>query len=190
MRTSLLTTTTTTSLLLLLTTGSATPTGQHKTPSCTSKSSSMREWTVSDFDYHASYTFSTPAHQIAGGFVNFTLSNPVLSYKLSCPATSSQLQDFFYGTMVYKCETAAGSGDDATFTFNRPTGELKINQTWSCPSEGSRFEARGGVTLNLSCRDTKWQNPDWKMGQIYSTHNVDCQRVTVKAPVSEMSGVA
>ncbi|RDA83660.1 hypothetical protein CP532_4655 [Ophiocordyceps camponoti-leonardi (nom. inval.)] len=180
-------------LATLLLTGSAlaAPTDQHKSPSCTSKSSSMREWTVTGFEYHASYTFSTPAHQIAGGSVNFTLSSPVLSYSVSCPASSSQLQDFFYGTQVYKCQApAVAGGDEATFTFSRPSGELKINQTWSCPSEGSRFEARGGVTLNLTCADTKWQNPDWKMGQIYSTHNIDCQPVTVKAPVTEMSGVA
>ncbi|RDA89874.1 hypothetical protein CP533_6653 [Ophiocordyceps camponoti-saundersi (nom. inval.)] len=150
----------------------------------------MSEWTVSDFEYHASYTFSTPAHQIAGGYVNYTLANPVLSYKVSCPASSSQLQDFFYGTQVYMCQSPVGAVDETTFTFSRPSGELKINQTWSCPSEGSRFEARGGVTLNLECQDTKWQNPDWKMGQIYSTHNIDCKPVTVKAPVTEKTGVA
>ncbi|PHH89885.1 hypothetical protein CDD83_5058 [Cordyceps sp. RAO-2017] len=161
-----------------------------KPQTCTSRSTKVRDWKVEDFDYHASYVFSTPAHQNSWGYVNFTLVNPVLHYKTVCQAASSQLQDFFYGQVVYKCTTPNGYGDEATFTFSRPSGELKINQTWYCPNEGSHFEAHGGVHLDLKCNESKWQNDHWKIGQIYSTRNIDCAHVDVQAKVTEMSGVA
>ncbi|KAF4584161.1 SSCRP protein [Ophiocordyceps camponoti-floridani] len=162
-----------------------------KKQSCTSNSSKVREWTVSDFDFHASYIFSTPAHQNSWGYVNFTLINPIFSWKLNCAASSNQLEDFFYGTVPYKCN-APGNIEEASFSFSRPSGELLINQTWSCPYEGSRFEARGGVKLDLKCRETRWDNPSWKSPSdgFASTRTISCDHVTVKAPVKEMSGVA
>lgn len=156
---------------------------------CTSESTKVAAWTVVDFDFHSSYIFSTPAHQNSWGYVNFTLENPAVGYKARCAAASSQLQDFFYGNLDYKCDVPVPA-DEVTFTFARPTNELLINQTWNCAGEGSRFTAKGGVRLNLTCSDRFWQNPDWKQGQIYSTRNVDCQKVTVKAPINEMTGVA
>ncbi|KND89594.1 hypothetical protein TOPH_05600 [Tolypocladium ophioglossoides CBS 100239] len=161
------------------------------TNTCTSKSTKVKEWTVGDFDFHSSYLFTTPAHQNSWGYVNFTLVNPAVDYKVQCTAASNQLQDFYYGNLDYKCDVPVPS-DKATFTFARPANELLINQTWNCAGEGSRFEARGGVRLNLTCSDTFWQNPDWKQGQgqFYSTRFVDCQHVTVQVPVKEMSGVA
>lgn len=93
------------------------------------------EWTVEDFDYHASYVFSTPAHQNSWGYVNFNLSNPAVpDVVASCSAASDQLEDFFYGTFWYDCTfngTTSGPAP-ATFNFNRPTGELDVNQTWIC----------------------------------------------------------
>ncbi|UNI20503.1 hypothetical protein JDV02_006583 [Purpureocillium takamizusanense] len=157
---------------------------------CTSQSTKVTAWTVHDFDFHSSEMFTTPAHQNSWGYVNFTLSNPVVSYRPVCSAQSNQLSDFFYGNFIYNCDVPAGSGDKASFTFSRASSELKLNQTWNCPGEGSRFDARGGVILNLTCTTTNWQNPDWKPGQFYSSRNVDCHKVTVKAPIKEMSGVA
>ncbi|POR36358.1 Uncharacterized protein TPAR_03450 [Tolypocladium paradoxum] len=156
---------------------------------CTSKVSKVKEWTVGDFDFHASYIFSTPAHQNSWGYVNFTLKNEAAGYEAQCSAASSQLQDFFYGNVNYGCDVPV-PGDQATFSLSRPDNGLRINQSWSCAGAGSRFTARGGVRLNLTCSDRSWQNPDWTQGQIYSTRNVDCQHVTVKAPFEEMSGVA
>ncbi|PFH62035.1 hypothetical protein XA68_15358 [Ophiocordyceps unilateralis] len=180
-------------LVAILLTGSSlaapTDTPAPRTHSCTSRSSAVREWTVSNFDFHASYIFTQPAHQNSWGYVNFTLSNSVVPYTAICQGSSNQLNDFFYGNFPYKC-TTPGYVDGVTFTFSRPSGELKINQTWSCPDEGSWFEARGGIKLDLKCKDKKWQNPDWAPGQIYSTRNIDCEHVTVKAPISDMSGVA
>ncbi|EHK49163.1 uncharacterized protein TrAtP1_000236 [Trichoderma atroviride] len=157
---------------------------------CTASSTKVSKWTVDDFDFHASYTFSTPAHQNSWGYVNFTLSNPALGYTPVCSAASDQLSDFFYGNFVYNCEVpASAAADKATFTFARPTNSLAINQTWHCADEGSRFTAQGGVQLNLTCSDTTWQNPNWQPGQIYSQRTVTCGKVTAPATIEEMSAV-
>ncbi|KAL7937330.1 hypothetical protein V8C35DRAFT_292237 [Trichoderma chlorosporum] len=155
---------------------------------CTEKSTNLTAWTVDEFDFHASYTFSTPAHQNSWGYVNFTLTNPAVSYTPVCSAASDQLNDFFYGSPIYEC-TLPVTSDKATFTYSRPTSELLINQTWSCPGEGSRFTAIGGVDLNLTCDDVFWQNPNWTAGQIYSTRTITCGKVTVPALIEEMSAV-
>ncbi|KAL7912645.1 hypothetical protein GGI35DRAFT_258200 [Trichoderma velutinum] len=157
-------------------------------PGCTEKSTNLTAWTVDNFDFHSSYTFTTPAHQNSWGYVNFTLTNPAVDYIPVCSAASNQLSDFFYGTFVYEC-TLPNTSDKATFTFSRPNSQLQINQTWSCADEGSRFTAIGGVTLNLTCDDTTWQNPNWTAGQIYSTRTVTCGKVTVPASIEEMSAV-
>lgn len=157
-------------------------------PGCTDKSTNLTEWTVGSFDFHASYTFTTPAHQNSWGYVNFTLINPAVSYTPICSAASNQLSDFFYGTVIYDC-TVPVTSDKATFTFSTPGSELRINQTWNCAGEGSRFTAIGGVKLNLTCDDTTWQNPNWTTGQIYSSRTITCGKVTVPAPIEEMSAV-
>ncbi|KAF3069336.1 hypothetical protein TsFJ059_007844 [Trichoderma semiorbis] len=157
-------------------------------PGCTDKSTNLTAWTVGDFDFHSSYTFTTPAHQNSWGYVNFTLTNPAVDYIPVCSAASNQLSDFFYGTFVYECTVPSTAGK-ATFTYSRPSGQLQINQTWSCADEGSRFTAIGGVNLNLTCDDTTWQNPNWTVGQIYSTRTVTCGKVTLPAPIEEMSAV-
>lgn len=155
---------------------------------CTKKSTAAYEWTVDDFDFHASYTFSTPAHQNSWGYVNFTLTNSVLDYKPICSASSSQLEDFFYGTMVYDCKVPENA-EEATFTYSRPSGALQINQTWTCEDEGSRFTGSGGTKLDLDCKETEWQNPHWEEGQVYSTRLIDCTPVTVDAPIKTMTAI-
>ncbi|KAF7562141.1 hypothetical protein G7046_g1983 [Stylonectria norvegica] len=157
-------------------------------PSCMAKGAKATHWNVEKFDYHASYIFSTPSHQIASGSVNFTLVNPVNNYKSTCTADSTQLDDFFYGNFEYHCDVPVPS-DSASFTFSRPSGELKINQTWACPEEGGRFEAKGGATLKLDCKEYKWENPHWKDGQLFSQRIVTCKPATVKAEITEISAV-
>ncbi|KAH6610095.1 hypothetical protein Trco_000115 [Trichoderma cornu-damae] len=155
---------------------------------CTASSAKVSQWTVEDFDFHASYTFTTPAHQNSWGYVNFTLANPAVGYSPVCSASSNQLSDFFYGNFVYSCDVPVAA-DKATFTFSRPGSDLRINQTWNCADEGSRFTAQGGVKLNLTCSDTTWQNPAWTPGHIYSLRTVTCGKATVPAPIEEMSAV-
>lgn len=158
--------------------------------SCTSKSIKVAEWTVHDFDFHASYTFTTPAHQNSYGYVNFTLANPALDYRAVCSTQSSQLQDFFYGNMNYNCTKPDGSWDEATFNFSRPTGQLNINQTWYCPDEGSVFYADGGIDLDLECQEKKYENPHWEMGQIYSSDTITCDKVTKNATIESLRAAA
>ena len=162
-----------------------------RTETCVDKSQDVALWDVEKFDFHSSYIFTNPAHQNSWGYVNFTLSNPAVDYKPVCSGRSNQLQDFFYGTQVFDCEMPenAPDGAAATFTFSRPSGELRINQTWPCVDQGARFEAKGGVDLDLNCKDTTWENPDWELGQIYSSRTVTCNLVDAQAPIDEMSGV-
>ncbi|OAQ62156.1 hypothetical protein VFPPC_07178 [Pochonia chlamydosporia 170] len=156
---------------------------------CTQKSTKTKAWAVKDFDYHASYIFTTPAHQNSWGYVNFTLENPSLKYKAQCSAASNQLDVFFYGNFVYNC-TEDVPGDAATFTFSYPAEELKVNQTWACPGEGSRFWAQGGAKFNLKCTDKSWQNPDWKMGQTYSTRFINCNHFDAPVPIESIQAIA
>ncbi|ORY68551.1 uncharacterized protein BCR38DRAFT_335597 [Pseudomassariella vexata] len=163
-------------------------------PGCQAASQKDFAWTVEDFDYHASYTFTTPAHQNSWGYVNFNLSNPALTYKASCSASSNQLSDFFYGTMPYTCTVPDGSTAKTTFDFSRPSGKLNVNQTWVCsdldPKYPATFHGYGAINLTLGCTDTTWQNPNWTMGQIYSDREVKCTPVTLPVKPYEMTAVA
>ena len=159
--------------------------------SCVDQSLGVNLWTVEKFDFHASYIFTTPAHQNSWGYVNFTLANPAVDYKPICAGRSNQLQDFFYGTQIFDCEMPEGApeGAEATFTYSRPSGALRVNQTWPCVDEGARFEAQGGVNLNLTCEDTTWENPNWEIGQIYSSRNIVCNQVDAETPMEQISAV-
>lgn len=94
-------------------------------------SASALQWTIHGFDYHASYIFTTPAHQNSWGYVNFNLTNNLVNYQMSCSAASNQLSDFFYGTLAYACTPSdnAPVGAGANFKFSRPTGQLDIEET-------------------------------------------------------------
>jgi hypothetical protein len=156
---------------------------------CVERSQELTHWDVQKFDFHSSYIFTTPAHQNSHGYVNFTLSNPALDRPTICSASSSQLSEFFYGNQIFTCDDVP-DGQRATFTYSRSTGDLQINQTWTCPDEQARFSAIGGVTLDLNCKDVEWQNPDWQPGQFYSTRTVTCNHVDAQAPIKEISGIA
>ena len=87
--------------------------------------------TVHDFDFHASYIFTTPAHQNSWGYVNFNLTAEGAAYTTACSTTSNQLSDFFYGTVAYACtpEPDAPYGAGANFRFSRPSNKLDIEYT-------------------------------------------------------------
>jgi len=110
-------------------------------PGCTEASFGKFSWTVDNFDYHASYIFTTPAHQNSYGFLNFTLSNPALPSAAICSASSSQLSDFFYGNIWYTCNIpdSGHEGTATAFAFNRASGQLDFNQTWSCSDEDAQY---------------------------------------------------
>jgi hypothetical protein len=109
-------------------------------PGCQDKSFNNFEWSVEDFDYHASYIFTTPAHQNSWGYASFNLTNPALTYKATCSASSNQLSDFFYGTVNYECTVPdPESPTGTTFSFNRPSGQLDLNQTWVCSDQDPQY---------------------------------------------------
>ncbi len=60
------------------------------------------------------------------------MTNFALDYVVSCSASSDQVNDFFYGTVIYNCPVPDRSGGVFSFTYNQPTGELAVNQTWVC----------------------------------------------------------
>lgn len=189
---------------------SSAPQSQHVLPrgdsaaGCTSSSFNGFAWAVEAFDFHASYIFTTPAHQNSWGHVNFTLANPAAGFRASCAGSSNQLQDFFYGTMPYTCTPEQG-GDPAggakdvsntktTFDFSRPSGLLRVNQTWFCADEDPKypitFRGYGAVNLTLACKDETWQNSNWTSGQVYSDREIKCEPADAAIKPFEMTAVA
>lgn len=108
-------------------------------PGCTKSSFGDFAWSLENFDFHASYIFTTPAHQNSWGYVNFNLSNPALPYPAVCTAASSQLSDFFYGTQSYNCTVPEGETGVGTFTFDRALGKLDFEQGWRCDDVDQQY---------------------------------------------------
>ncbi|KAK4141253.1 uncharacterized protein C8A04DRAFT_31231 [Dichotomopilus funicola] len=167
----------------------ASPVATARSPAGCSKASFKGfEWTVQDFDFHASYIFSTPAHQNSWGYAFFDLVNPAEQTITHCEGSSSQLSDFFYGTVSYKCD------DKTSFTFNRPTGELTLSQTWTCddadPKYPTTFTAYGATNFTLTCEEATYQNPDWQIGEIYSSRTITCEKQDKTVKPSQLSAVA
>ncbi|KAF2502308.1 hypothetical protein BU16DRAFT_521056 [Lophium mytilinum] len=162
-----------------------------KREECCNDRSKNPEWTVHGLDYHASYIFTTPAHQNSWGYVNFNLTNTAVDYTVACSGDSDQLSDFFYGNMWYTCQTAEGT-PPAYFRYDRPTGRVDLNQTWVCPDPQypTTYGAYGNATKELTCTDTTWQNPNWTMGQIYSSRTVECNLVDLVVEPSQIWAVA
>lgn len=98
---------------------------------CSDVSTDNFAWAVRAFDFHASYTFTTPAHQNSWGYVSFDLVNPADQSTAHCEAASSQLSDFFYGTVQYKCNDTLRAGS-TRFDFSRPANQLRVEQSWVC----------------------------------------------------------
>lgn len=153
-------------------------------------------WVVQDFQYNASYTFSTPAHQIDSGEVAFTLVNPALAYTAACTASSSQLQDYFYGNIIYTCTNGLPDRSAVTtFSYSATAQYLTFNQSWTCsdttPEYPATYHAYGAVNLTVDRWESTYQNGNWSMGQIYSTDLV--QYKTTSDPTVlpyEMTAVA
>lgn len=168
----------------------AAPTTTANKDSCTSHSTKVTELEIKDFDFHASWTFTNPAHQNSWGYVNFTLTNAAVDYDYQCSTASNWLDDFFYGNINYNCTTHDGKQTNmGTFAYSRPTQILAINQTWVCP-EGSEFWAEAEAKLPLVCHETKYQNPNWTSGQIYSDRTITCDKLTQGVPVTSLRAAA
>ncbi|KAK4150836.1 hypothetical protein C8A00DRAFT_36523 [Chaetomidium leptoderma] len=160
---------------------------------CSDMSFKTFGWEARAFDFHASYIFTTPAHQNSWGYASFDLFNPADESTARCEASSSQLSDFFYGTVQYKCNDTLRNGA-TSFDFSRPANQLRVNQTWTCADQDPQwpitFTGRGQANLTLDCTDETWENPDWEMGQIYSSRNIDCGLVDSRVVPIDLSAVA
>ncbi|OIW34367.1 hypothetical protein CONLIGDRAFT_567468 [Coniochaeta ligniaria NRRL 30616] len=166
---------------------------------CTTTSFSPWSWSLSDIYFHSSVIFSTPSHQIDGGWVSFSLAHPALAgVVFDCEASSTQLQDWFYGDQDYVCTGRAdGEGGQAvrrakaTFRFDRAGGRVDVDQSWVCEDQDPRypiyFKASGSGNVSLSCNETKWQNANWTSGQIYSTDTFECAKANLTIKPSEIS---
>ncbi|KAL2022386.1 hypothetical protein VTK56DRAFT_5453 [Thermocarpiscus australiensis] len=161
---------------------------------CTDTSMNSFAWLARSLDYHASYVFSTPSHQNSWGYVSFDLFNPADQTTAHCEAASNQLSEFFYGNMQYKCNDTLRSGS-TSFDFSKPTGQLRVNQTWVCddkePQWPITFSGRGEANFTLDCTEETYQNPNWTMGQIYSSRDIKCAVIQETRIVPfEMTAVA
>jgi hypothetical protein len=88
-------------------------------------------FTLHNITYSSSIIYSTPAHlAVAEGIVSFNLSNSAIPYTTYCSGSSSQIYDFFYGNIAYKCDSSPGMS--ALFTFSKLDGTFAVNQTWEC----------------------------------------------------------
>ncbi|KAI6357810.1 hypothetical protein MCOR25_007563 [Pyricularia grisea] len=170
---------------------------------CLASSWSPPKWTVSDFVYRGSWTYSTPSHQNAWGSVDFNLATEALAPSVSkCSATSSRLTDFFYGDQTYRCDlptgamAGGGTGGEATFEFNRAANWLRVNQTWTCHDAEDgwpvTFSAFGFINLTLDCTQDFYQNPNWTSGsgQPYSDRKVECKSANIVHTPDEMTAIA
>ena len=111
---------------------------------CASISFDGPMWIVSDLIFTSSIIYSTPAHQIDWGKVIFNLTNTAIGpdIRLSCEGQNEQPEQFFYGNIWYHCSLINSSlaaeittemhGTRARFCYNRPTGQLILNQEWTC----------------------------------------------------------
>ena len=52
------------------------------------------------------------------------------------------------------------------------------------------FHGYGLVNLTLGCTETEYQNPNWTMGETYSSRTRDCTTPDVQLPAYQMSAVA
>ncbi|KAI0165751.1 hypothetical protein GGR57DRAFT_497228 [Xylariaceae sp. FL1272] len=179
-------------LTSLLTLAAAAPAASTSGATCSSTSTNRFRWTIDDFTYHAGYLFTTPAHQVSSGSVAFNLTNTAVDETVSCTAYSTQLEDFFYGNFNYNCTASDESTTVTSFAFSRPTGQLNINQTWTC-DEGSdpvQFIGVGAANLTLDCTESNYQNPDWQLGETYSDRVIDCEPVSITLKPSQITGIA
>ncbi|KAJ4404449.1 hypothetical protein N0V85_004869 [Neurospora sp. IMI 360204] len=134
-------------------------------------------WTIKDFDFHADYIFTTPAHQNSWGYVKFTMtSDGYLTY--TCSAQSDQIPDFFYDFQTpYECTAPEGAieGGKATFVYNRPDGTLTLTETVA----GVDKTYTGSATIKTTCTDkSTGPNPNWTLGsdENYSERHIVCEK--------------
>ncbi|EPE05186.1 hypothetical protein F503_03791 [Ophiostoma piceae UAMH 11346] len=178
---------------LLAAGAAAVPTARDST--CSSLSQTDFKWSVSDLQYNSSVIFSTPAHQIDNGVIQFNISNPAFPGKAAsiCTAYSTRPNDFFYGDQVFTCNAGIPEGGlTTTFTYNAPSKTLALNQSWSCAGEQTSFTYEGSVDLSskLKCQNEEYTNPKWSIGETYTSNTTTCTAADFEWTPSSGSAVA
>jgi len=131
---------------------------------------------LEDITYNSSVIYSTPAHlAVAQGQVSFNLVNSAVPYATHCSAFSVQPFDFFYGEVVYQCDAVPDVVGSTNFTFSEPDGVFAVNSTWSCGEGSETILGYGTGTAALDCSTNTYTNPNWTVGDIYSTTTTTCQ---------------
>ncbi|KAK3497431.1 uncharacterized protein B0T23DRAFT_402558 [Neurospora hispaniola] len=161
---------------------------------CTNTSLHGFQWTVSDFHYSSSLTYTTPSHRINGATVRFNLtSNALPKLNVYCDAYSSDFSDSFYGQRVYDCTTvvnstlgasvgekeggvlAEGGRSQTQFRYWKSSQSVEVRQTWECddlegPGNMAIFSANGtSAAQTPNCTFEEHQTPpsEWKNGDTY-----------------------
>ncbi|KAK4455286.1 hypothetical protein QBC34DRAFT_315404, partial [Podospora aff. communis PSN243] len=132
------------------------------------------QWKIPLFDFHESYTFTTPAHQNSWGFVDFNLTNNLVSYTASCKAQNNRMFNFYGETPAFACTPPdeAPLGAAANFRFNRLTGQLDVEE-WIVQGEEKVLVA-GSMNVTLACTDETTVNENWVIGEVYGQRDVRC----------------
>jgi len=128
----------------------STPVASRDTPApdaCSDDTSkNFKGWGLTNFEFHADYIFTTPAHQNSWGYVNFNVTSTAtvaVPFTVACSGQSNQLSDFFFGTQIFTCPVPASAGGghsgEVSFTFNRANGAVALNQTWTCPGSDPKY---------------------------------------------------
>ncbi|KAM7187332.1 hypothetical protein V8F33_011322 [Rhypophila sp. PSN 637] len=170
-------------------------------PGCSATSFGVFKWGISNFVFNSTVVYTTPAHQNSWGYVNFDVENPAVAAgngrgdsEAVCSASSNRLNDFFYGDIPYNCTSAPSDRRATTFDFNLDSRLLRLNESWVCsdvdPEYPTIFTAGGAVTMNLECNTKSWTNPNWTMGDIYSSTITTCQPVDLSLSPDQISAVA
>jgi hypothetical protein len=112
-------------------------------PSCDAISKSRLAIAFTNFQYGASWVFSTPAHlATAQAAVSFTVRNNLIPVPIACSARSSQVYAFFTGAPSYACDVSqvpAAVGAKVGFTFDTAgNGTVGLTASWNCVNSQSK----------------------------------------------------
>ncbi|KAG8406420.1 hypothetical protein J3459_012163 [Metarhizium acridum] len=154
---------------------------------CTAASATTLLWRITGFEYRDERV-AIASSQVNYGLANFTLQNSALSHKTTCTGLSTRSPNFFTGDTAYDCAVLPDDkGDLSSFTFDRATGLLRINQTWVCERDGSRFGGQGHVKLDLKCGENQSVSNS-PLGGNYSDRAVVCDKVDVPVNITYLEG--
>ncbi|KAF2105820.1 hypothetical protein BDV96DRAFT_607927 [Lophiotrema nucula] len=154
------------SLALLLTTPTtAFPLGGHHGPRPPHHGPTCLD--LNQIHYDSYMIYSTPSHlAVYGGTIQFNVSNPAVPV---------------YYEVLGPSESPKGATGETTFTYSRPGNVFAVNQTYTV--HGKKFLATGTAGANLTCQTVFWQNPNWTIGELYTTTDVHCGPNELKLPV-------